>query len=145
MEERPAATQGRTSSTAEVDDIMAMWRESLTLLRTQLSEREAEDLQAMKSFAQTMEERARTAENLVRELQASLNTMHTTGSQPQQSQTASQNSGGGGGAGGVQAELLARQVEALEAALQQAHPLPPPPTELHASKMTSDAEECSAE
>ena len=38
----PAAPHGRTATVSEVDDIMAMWRESLTLLRTQLSEREAE-------------------------------------------------------------------------------------------------------
>ena len=38
----PAASHGQTATMSEVDDIMAMWRESLTLLRTQLSEREAE-------------------------------------------------------------------------------------------------------
>ena len=38
----PAAPHGQTATMSEVDDIMAMWRESLTLLRTQLSEREAE-------------------------------------------------------------------------------------------------------
>ena len=96
-----------------------------------------QDLQAMQSFAQTMEERARNAENLVRDLQASINTMHNTQHERHGAAAgaggASEGGAPGGGAqggvspgGGVQAELGARQVEALEAALHQARP--PPPT-----------------